>query len=847
MRRRGLTLMLLIVLVLALSVPALASPATNTTGNNKVDWLIEKKIVIGDGSGDYKLKNNITRAEANKMLVESLEKRTEADNMKNTLPKFTDVKSSDWFVGYLNYAVSKNIINGYEDNTFKPQNDVTYEEMIKMLVVAHGGSTGKETTTGYWSTPYINKAREMGILDGVSIADYRKAAPRDKVFEMIYNAMHGNTFNSGLKKDEYYAVVVSVGENVYSSNNDNTRVLAAGEGSAYKVGSFLSMSSQVVNDKNALGKVYKVSADARGNAISATVANDIKIHEGPAELKDNSIQIAGLNLNIAKGYEGLSILTHNDKDYVYKDFVNQNSTRTSGYISEYARIYTKDNFVIYVESFAFEDIAPVQSAMAFGVSDIYIYDDTRSGDPQRITLRSLKGYEKGQQFTLKLEDLKMYDVLHIYDRDKALVSRGSKETGTFDGIESKRDAYFAKLGNKEFQVRISNSKRPIILETANRARVIEAERSTRYSEIERSKVDLILDLNGHVQLITGESSASNDVGIFSSDSTRDVNIIGMGILDASTRLEYRIGINGRGQRGDIREGDLVYVEKNGKEVMSISRLFTIREMDNQAARVATNFNDELLIQSNTIELVGGGRSNVFRYDNKTKVFAIQGDSNNPVKISAVDMRYAKSDAARNVRAFILTTDQYDRLLSGRFNEAGNSTGDMAHTIVFMDFGHHNAPISGNAYRLTRDFTPGDRGLYLQKSGFSSAQFYEFEDSRYSENLRAMREGTDIEISLNSRDEITRVSSIASTVPGRETFKVADIFLPVTIGVSTRDGHIKLTDRYGTDKTFTLNISNYSSARDITYNDVVTIDYSGNTLNEITGKYHSDTQITGSFR
>ena len=57
---------------------------------------------------------------------------------------FTDVKSSDWFRGYIKAAVEYGLIKGYDDNTFKPNASITREEAMAIIARAMKW-TGLET------------------------------------------------------------------------------------------------------------------------------------------------------------------------------------------------------------------------------------------------------------------------------------------------------------------------------------------------------------------------------------------------------------------------------------------------------------------------------------------------------------------------------------------------------------------------------------------------------------------------------------------------------------------------------------------------------------------------------
>lgn len=75
----------------------------------------------------------VTRGAAAKVLVRGFEIR----NMGSTpVPNFSDVNANDWFYNDLKIAASHGIIEGYGDNTFQGNKEVTRAEMAKMLILS---------------------------------------------------------------------------------------------------------------------------------------------------------------------------------------------------------------------------------------------------------------------------------------------------------------------------------------------------------------------------------------------------------------------------------------------------------------------------------------------------------------------------------------------------------------------------------------------------------------------------------------------------------------------------------------------------------------------------------------
>ena len=132
--KRILTLLLLVTFVVANTV----MPAVNAAGFSDVaeDSKYAKAIttlntlgvINGYEDATFKPDNNVTRAEFTAMLLRA----KGVGNMGDTSlenPPYPDVVDPDvsWAIGNIRTAKNMGIINGYEDGTFRPSNNVLYE------------------------------------------------------------------------------------------------------------------------------------------------------------------------------------------------------------------------------------------------------------------------------------------------------------------------------------------------------------------------------------------------------------------------------------------------------------------------------------------------------------------------------------------------------------------------------------------------------------------------------------------------------------------------------------------------------------------------------------------------
>ena len=100
---------------------------------------------------------------------------------------FTDVAADHWASGYVNVAQAQGIINGMGDGTFAPDAKVTYEQAIKMIVAALGYDLAAARKGGY-PTGYLAIASAEGITKKAN-GKVGDAAARATVAVLVYNAL----------------------------------------------------------------------------------------------------------------------------------------------------------------------------------------------------------------------------------------------------------------------------------------------------------------------------------------------------------------------------------------------------------------------------------------------------------------------------------------------------------------------------------------------------------------------------------------------------------------------------------------------------------------------------------
>lgn len=147
-----------------------------------VEYLKGNRIMVGDDHGNFNPNKAVTRAEMATIICNML---GEAGNSVNAGGIFTDVSASHWASGYIAKAVSLGIISGYGNRKFGPNDKVTYEQAVTMIVRAGYGSEDAQNAGGY-PNGFLHMAEIYGLLEGIHINN-GTLLTRAQVAMLLYN------------------------------------------------------------------------------------------------------------------------------------------------------------------------------------------------------------------------------------------------------------------------------------------------------------------------------------------------------------------------------------------------------------------------------------------------------------------------------------------------------------------------------------------------------------------------------------------------------------------------------------------------------------------------------------
>ena len=199
--------------------------------DNKIQYVIDKKLVEGYEDGNYGLDKNIKRSEITRLLVLANGNEELAKQLQGSMKIYSDVDTKHWANGVITVGTTVPsdangiaMLAGYPDGSFKPENDVTYAELAKMLVVlVKEDLTADMVKNAKWASSWMTWAAELGILNDVTVADSNKAANRADAFTMVYNALYRMKEFKRVPANETRGIVSNLTNSKLTLNQDSEK------------------------------------------------------------------------------------------------------------------------------------------------------------------------------------------------------------------------------------------------------------------------------------------------------------------------------------------------------------------------------------------------------------------------------------------------------------------------------------------------------------------------------------------------------------------------------------------------------------------------------------------------
>lgn len=471
-------------------------------------------------SDDFKVEKNVKRSEFASMIVRAMGLEASAKALATIPTGFKDVPTNHWANGYIAVAKQQGFVNGYTDGTFRPDRQISYQDMATMLTIALGQA---EVGTVY-PAGYIVKAQQLGLFNNVNVPAYTDMATRGNVFKMLYNMITSKEFgqrkivkaivleNSRVEKMNDDEIVVEVIKVVQEANWVGANRDKRGDQHKYVLDKDLKLDAEEL-----LGKVVDITVNKDDKIVDVTVDKTYDYKEGQitsVDYKkfglDKTKYTALFDERYDREDERIYRTYLNNKDYKYEDF--SKDYKEGKY--DFARVTVKNGKVVFIDAYKFDDIAPVAEVKD---GDVWYYDDLRDGRvvkagklSNRIITKTSKGYEVAERKAIVKDD-----VIHFYnDYKNAIVRKDAKLEAKLVKTHLDRygDEYVViegKENNDEYWLNYTRPFRAVYSYEGKQFNVITAREQLK--PILGRNVKLLIALDGSVQYIDSDLAWSDGI------------------------------------------------------------------------------------------------------------------------------------------------------------------------------------------------------------------------------------------------------------------------------------------------------------------------------------------------
>ena len=164
-----------------------------------IDVNYTKPYASGYEDDTFRPENKITRAELAAMIA----RLSYGDDLPDGayVSSFPDIEADAWFNKYVGYLEDKNVLNGYEDGTFRPYDTVTRGEISTVIaraqryeLIPYSGIFA-DVTDSDWAKDYIQTLASQGIISGYEDGTFGPYSPlsRAEAVTIINNVLAPST------------------------------------------------------------------------------------------------------------------------------------------------------------------------------------------------------------------------------------------------------------------------------------------------------------------------------------------------------------------------------------------------------------------------------------------------------------------------------------------------------------------------------------------------------------------------------------------------------------------------------------------------------------------------------
>ena len=165
--------------------PQFSDIPENAAYRQAVEYLSQIGVMSGNKNGQFRPDSYITRAEFAAILINTMGYAQEAASIKTCA--FPDVPAGNWATGYIAKAAELGFLSGYKNGNFGPNDSITCEQAITMLVKMCGYES-MATEKGGYPNGYWQVGTDLGLFKDVTDATIKTKIRRSSVAQMLYNS-----------------------------------------------------------------------------------------------------------------------------------------------------------------------------------------------------------------------------------------------------------------------------------------------------------------------------------------------------------------------------------------------------------------------------------------------------------------------------------------------------------------------------------------------------------------------------------------------------------------------------------------------------------------------------------
>ena len=137
----------------------------------------------------------------------------------NSSSAYTDVSNKHWGYELIKNLTERNILSGYPDGSFKPEDNMTIAEFLSVLIKLIASNKDVSSNSDYWADRIIEIAKEKDILleQDYSEFDPESEITRWEICQMLFRSIKGEEIieNIKLKNTREFADIDKYNSNEY--------------------------------------------------------------------------------------------------------------------------------------------------------------------------------------------------------------------------------------------------------------------------------------------------------------------------------------------------------------------------------------------------------------------------------------------------------------------------------------------------------------------------------------------------------------------------------------------------------------------------------------------------------